>query len=94
MAEIIGIEALAAAGGFMPAHITLVGGWTHWLIHDSERNLRREVASVEQDLRRETERNHQETERNHREMLDLLRGHTHGQDKAAPVFCLNPEPGG
>ena len=70
MAETIGIEALAAAGGFMLALITLIGGWTYWLIRDSERNLRREVASVEQNLRREMERNH-------REMLDLLRGHTH-----------------
>ena len=86
MAETIGIEALAAAGGFMLALITLIGGWTYWLIRDSERNLRREVASVEQNLRREMERNH-------REMLDLLRGHTHGQDDAPPVFRLNPEPG-
>ena len=76
MAETIGIEALAAAGGFMPALITLIGGGAYWLVRDSERNLRREVASVEQNLRREMERNH-------REMLDLLRGHTHGQDNAA-----------
>ena len=82
MAETIGIEALAAAGGFMLALITLIGGWTYWLIRDSERNLRREM-----------ERNRQETERNHREILDLLRGHTHGQDDGAPVFLLNPEPG-
>ena len=75
MAETIGIEALAAAGGFMLALVTLIGGWTYWLIHDSEQNLRREM------------------ERNHREMLDLLRGRTHGQDNAAPVFRLNPEPG-
>ena len=93
MAESIGIEALAAAGGFMLALITLIGGWTYWLVRDSERNLRREVASVEQNLRREMERNRQETERNHREMLDLLRGHTHSQDDGAPVFRLNPEPG-
>ena len=86
MAETIGIEALAAAGGFMLALITLIGGWTYWLIRDSERNLRREVASVEQNLRREMERNH-------REMLDLLRGHTHDQDDGSPVFRLNPEPG-
>ena len=83
MAETIGIEALAAAGGFM---LALIGGWTYWLIRDSERNLRREVASVEQNLRREMERNH-------REMLDLLRGHTHSQDDGSPVFRLNPEPG-
>ena len=82
MAETIGIEALAAAGGFMLALITLIGGWTYWLIRDSERNLRREM-----------ERNRQETERNHREILDLLRGHTHGQGDGAPVFRLNPEPG-
>ena len=75
MAEIIGIEALSAAGGFMPAHITLIGGWTYWLIRDSEQNLRREM------------------ERNHREMLDLLRGRTHGQDNAPPVFRIQPEPG-
>ncbi len=74
MAETIGIEALAAAGGFMLALITLIGGWTYWLVRDSERNLRREM-----------ERNRQETERNHREMLDLLRGHTHSQDDGAPV---------
>ena len=43
MAETIGIEALAAAGGCMPAHITLIGGWTYWLVRDSERNLRREM---------------------------------------------------
>ena len=66
----------------MPALITLIGGWTYWLIPDSEQNLRRE-----------TERNHRETERNHREMLDLPRGHTHGQDNAPPVSRLNPEPG-
>ena len=70
----------------MLALITLIGGWTYWLIRDSERNLRREVASVEQNLRREMERNH-------REMLDLLRGHTHDQDDGSPVFRLNPEPG-
>ena len=75
MAETIGIEALAAAGGFMLALVTLIGGWTYWLIHDSEQNRRREM------------------ERNHREMLDLLRGHTHGQDNAPPVSRLNPEPG-
>lgn len=75
MAETISIEALAAAGGFMLALITLIGGWTYWLVRDSERNLRREM------------------ERNHREILDLLRGHTHGQDDGAPVFRLNPEPG-
>ena len=75
MAETIGIEALAAAGGFMLALVTLIGGWTYWLIRDSEQNLRREM------------------ERNHREKLDLLRGRTHGQDNAAPVFRLNPEPG-
>ncbi len=86
MAETIGIEALAAAGGCMPAHITLIGGCTYWLVRDSERNLHREVASVEQNLRRETERND-------REMLDLPRGHTHGQDNAPPVSRLNPEPG-
>lgn len=82
MAETIGIEALAAAGGFMLALITLIGGWTYWLIRDSERNLRREM-----------ERNRQEMERNHREILELLRGHTHSQDNAPPVFRLNPEPG-
>ena len=49
MAETIGIEALAAAGGFMLALITLIGGWTYWLVRDSERNLRREM-----------ERNHRE----------------------------------
>ena len=59
----------------MLAHITLVGGWTYWLVRDSEQNLRREM------------------ERNHREMLDLLRGHTHGQDNAPPVFRIQPEPG-
>ena len=75
MAETIGIEALAAAGGFMPAHITLIGGGAYWLVRDSERNLRREM------------------ERNHREMLDLPRGHTHGQDNAPPVFRIQPEPG-
>ena len=82
MAETIGIEALAAAGGFMLALITLIGGWTYWLVRDSERNLRREM-----------ERNRQETERNHREILDLLRGHTHDRDDGSPVFRLNPEPG-
>ena len=75
MTETIGIEALAAAGGFMLALITLIGGWTYWLVRDSERNLRREM------------------ERNHREILDLLRGHTHGKDDGSPVFRLNPEPG-
>ena len=59
----------------MPALITLIGGWTYWLVRDSEQNLRREM------------------ERNHREMLDLLRGHTHGQDNAPPVFRIQPEPG-
>ena len=82
MAETISIEALAAAGGFMLALITLIGGWTYWLVRDSERNLRREM-----------ERNRQETERNHREILDLLKGHTHSQNDGAPVFRLNPEPG-
>ena len=86
MAETIGIEALAAAGGFMLGLITLIGGWTYWLVRDSERNLRREVASVEQNLRREMERNHPE-------MLDLLSGHAHGQDDALPVFRIRPEPG-
>ena len=86
MAETIGIEALAAAGGFMLALITLIGGGAYWLVRDSEQNLRREVASVEQNLCREMERNH-------REMLDLPRGRTHGQDNAAPVFRIQPEPG-
>ena len=43
MAETIGIEALAAAGGFMPALITFIGGGAYWLVRDSERNLRREM---------------------------------------------------
>ena len=108
MAETIGIEALAAAGGFMLALITLIGGWTYWLVRDSERNVRREMDNLQQNLRREMELNRQEMERsrqamernlrremerNHREILDLLRGHTHDRDDGSPVFRLNPEPG-
>ena len=97
MAETIGIEALAAAGGFMLALITLIGGWTYWLVRDSERNVRREMELNRQEMersRQELERNlRREMERNHREILDLLRGHTHDRDDGSPVFRLNPEPG-
>ena len=70
MVETVGIEALAAAGGFTLALITLIGGWNYWVtrgfernirreLEGLERNLRREVENVEQSLRREMERNHQ-----------------------------------
>ena len=86
MVETVGIEALAAAGGFTLALITLIGGWNYWVIRGFERNIRRELEGLERNLRREMERNH-------REMLDLLKGHTHEQDGDPPVFRLRPEPG-
>ena len=38
-----GIQAIAAVGTLMLAMITLIGGWTYWLVRDAERNLRREM---------------------------------------------------
>ena len=38
-----GIQAIAAVGALMLAMITLIGGWTYWLVRDAERNLRREM---------------------------------------------------
>ena len=60
MIETTGIETLAAAGGLMLALITLIGGWTYWLVRDSERNVRREMELNRQEM----ERSRQEMERN------------------------------
>ena len=50
MAETIGIEALAAAGGFMPALIILIGGGAYWLVRDSEQNLCRETERNDREM--------------------------------------------
>ena len=46
-----GIQAIAAVGALMLAMITLIGGWTYWLVRDAERNLRTEMSFHREELR-------------------------------------------
>ena len=79
-ADLQAIGAIGAIGGLILAHttliVTLLGGWTFWLVRD---------------LRREMDRNRQEMTRNHREVLALLGSHTHRADDARPVFHDLPD---
>ncbi len=79
MIDAASVQAIAAVGALMLALITLIGGWTWWLVRDLDRNLRREMGEIRSEMRR-----------NHREILALLEGHTHGNDGAA-VFRRFPD---
>ena len=46
-----GIQAIAAVGALMLAMITLIGGWTYWLVRDAERNLRTEMSFHREEMR-------------------------------------------
>ena len=63
MVDATSLQAAAAIGGFMLALISLIGGWTWWLIRDVERNLRREIEQNQENLRREMERNQENLRR-------------------------------
>ena len=49
--DVAGIQAIAAVGALMLAMITLIGGWTYWLVRDAERNLRTEMSFHHEELR-------------------------------------------
>ena len=95
-----GIQAIAAGGALMLAMITLIGGWTYWLVRDAERNLRTEMSFHREELRlyreqldrfrEDMDRIREDMRRNHREVLTLMEGHTHAADGNA-VFRRLPD---
>ena len=69
-----GIQAIAAVGTLMLAMITLIGGWTYWLVRDAERNLRREMnlrlEETREEMRRMREDMREEMQRFREEMRE------------------------